>query len=142
MAEFVKRNLPTMVSIYRDLQTRWRRTMRRSRSDKEIFTEVYQNNLWKAQESRSGPGSDLAHTTTIRKELPILVAQLGASSILDIPCGDFNWLQGVNFGTCKYIGADIVEELVNRNNQHYANEGRKFIKLNIVNDELPTVDLI
>jgi SAM-dependent methyltransferase len=116
--------------------------MRRSRSDKEIFTDVYQNNLWKAQESRSGPRSELAYTATIRKELPILVAQLGASSILDIPCGDFNWLQGVNFGTCKYIGADIVEELVNRNNQHYANKGRKFIKLNIVNDELPTVDLI
>jgi len=82
------------------------------------------------------------HTTTIRKELPILATQLGVSSILDIPCGDFNWMQTVNFGSCKYIGADIVEELVSRNSQQYASNDRKFIKLNIVNDELPKVDLV
>jgi hypothetical protein len=74
--------------------------------------------------------------------LPILAAELGISSILDIPCGDFSWMQMVDFGPCKYIGADIVEELVSRNNQQYASNGRKFIKLNILNDELPTVDLI
>ena len=142
MAEFVKRNFPTLISIYRDLEKRWWGTLRRSRSNEEIFTDAYQNNMWKAQESRSGPGSDLAHTTTIRKELPMLAAKLGISSILDIPCGDFNWTQSVNFGSCKYIGADIVEELVSRNNEQYASNSRKFIKLNIVDNELPTVDLI
>ena len=64
------------------------------RSNEEIFTDAYQNNLWNAQESRSAPGSNLAHTTTIRKELLILAAQLGVSSILDIPCGDFNECKG------------------------------------------------
>jgi hypothetical protein len=144
MREFVKKNFPTLVVTYKDLQTRWRRTLRRSsRSHEAIFGEqLYKNNLWSVQKSISGPGSDLAHTTTIRKELPILAAQLGVSSILDIPCGDFDWMQRVNFGSCKYIGADIVEELVSRNNQQYASNGRKFIKLNIVNDELPTVDLV
>jgi hypothetical protein len=52
------------------------------------------------------------------------------------------WTQSVNFESCKYIGADIVEELVSRNNEQYASNGRKFIKLNIVDNELPTVDLI
>jgi hypothetical protein len=28
-------------------------------------------------------------------------------------------MQRVNFGSCKYIGADIVEELVSRNNEQY-----------------------
>jgi hypothetical protein len=144
MREFVKRNFPTLVVTYRDLQTRWRRAVRRSsRSHEAIFTEqLYQKNLWPVQKSISGPGSDLDHTKTIRKELPILAAELGISSILDIPCGDFSWMQMVDFGPCKYIGADIVEELVSRNNQQYASNGRKFIKLNILNDELPTVDLI
>ena len=144
MREFVKRNFPTLAVTYRDLQTKWRRALRRSsRSHEAIFTEqLYKNNLWPVQKSISGPGSDLAHTMTIRKELPILIAQLGVSSILDIPCGDFNWMQRVNFGSCKYIGADIVEELISRNNQQYASKGRKFIKLNIVNDQLPTVDLV
>ena len=144
MREFVKRNFPTLEVTYRDLQTRWQRILRRSsRSHETIFTEqLYKNNLWPVQESISGPGSDLIYTTPIRKELPILAAELGVSSILDIPCGDFNWMRTVNFGSCKYIGADIVEELVSRNNQQYASNGRKFIKLNIVNDELPTVDLV
>jgi hypothetical protein len=144
MKEFVKRNFPTLVITYRDLQTRWRRALRRSpKSHEAIFTEqLYQNNLWPVQKSISGPGSDLAHTATIREELPLLTAELGVTSILDIPCGDFNWMQKVNLGSCKYIGADIVEELVSRNNQQYASNGRKFIKLNIVNDEIPTVDLI
>jgi hypothetical protein len=142
MTQFVKRNFPTLVSIYRDLEKRWRSALRPSKSNEEIFTDVYQNNLWKAQQSRSGPGSDLAHTKTVRKELPALVAELGVSSILDIPCGDFNWMQRVNFGSCKYIGADIVEEVVRKNNEQYARNGREFIKLNIVNNELPTVDLI
>jgi hypothetical protein len=44
----------------------------------------------------------------------MLAAQLGVSSILDIPCGDFNWTQSVNFGSCRYFGADIVEDLVSR----------------------------
>jgi hypothetical protein len=144
MREFVKRNFPTLVVTYRDLQTKWRRAMRRSsKSHEAIFTEqLYRNNLWPAQKSISGPGSDLAHTKAIRKELPILAAEMGISSILDIPCGDFSWMQMVDFRSCKYIGADIVEELVSRNNQQYANNGRKFIKLNILNDDLPTVDLI
>ncbi len=144
MKEFLKKNFPTLIITYRDLQTRWRRTLRRSsRSHEAIFTEqLYHNNLWPVQRSISGPGSDLAHTTTIRKELPNLVAQLRVSSILDIPCGDFNWMERVNLGSCKYIGADVVEELVSRNNQQYASNGRKFIKLNIINDQLPTVDLI
>jgi hypothetical protein len=144
MREFVKRNFPTLVVTYRDLQIRWQRILRRSsRSHEAIFTEqLYQSNLWPIQESISGPGSDLAYTKPIRIELPILAAELGVSSILDIPCGDFNWMQTVNFGSCKYIGADIVEELVSRNNQQYASNGRKFIKLNIVSDELPTVDLV
>jgi hypothetical protein len=144
MREFIKRNFPTLVVTYRDLQTRWQRILgRSSRSHETIFTEqLYQGNLWPIRESISGPGSDLAYTKPIRKELPILAADLGVSSILDIPCGDFNWMRTINFGSCKYIGAEIVEELVSRNNQQYASNGRKFIKLNIVNDELPTVDLV
>jgi hypothetical protein len=144
MKEFIKRNFPTLVVTYRDLQTRWRRAVRRSsRPHEAIFTEqLYQKNLWPVQKSISGPGSDLAHTITVRKELPILAAELRISSILDIPCGDFNWMQTVDFGSCKYIGADIVGDLISRNNQQYASNGRKFIKLNILNDELPTVDLI
>ncbi|MDQ3903360.1 MAG: class I SAM-dependent methyltransferase [Thermoproteota archaeon] len=116
---------------------------RSSGSYEAIFTEqLHRNNLWPVRKSISGPGSDPASTATIRKELPIVAAQLGISSILDIPCGDFSWMQMVNFGLCKYIGADIVEELVSRHNQQYGSNRRKFLKLNIVNDDLPAVDMV
>jgi len=37
---------------------------------KKIFTEIYESNSWTSSESRSGLGSELLSTETIRKELP------------------------------------------------------------------------
>jgi len=61
---------------------------------------------------------------------------------LDIPCGDFNWLKEVDLSFLSYTGADIVEELVNKNIEKYSSTQRKFIKLNILEDELFQVDMI
>lgn len=111
-------------------------------SVESIFTQIYQKNLWGNTSSRSGPGSDIPHTENLRKELPILLKKLEISSLLDIPCGDFFWLKEVNLDFLKYIGADIVEEIIVENNKNYAKENRVFLKLNTISDKLPKVDLI
>jgi hypothetical protein len=41
-----------------------------------------------------------------------------------------------------YIGADIVEPLIKKNREQYANTNRQFEVLDITTDDLPTVDLI
>lgn len=108
----------------------------------ESFTYIYKNKVWKVNESLSGGGSDLEPTKTLQKELPKLLKELKISSILDIPCGDFYWLKEVDLNFLSYTGADIVEELVNKNIEKYSSTQRKFIKLDILKDELYPVDMI
>lgn len=111
------------------------------RSSEPVFSETYTNNSWGEAESRSGPGSSLAQTNIVRQELQILVKKLGATSLLDIPCGDFNWLSKVDLEV-DYIGADIVQYLVDDNTKKFGGNRRSFIKLDMVIDKLPQVDII
>lgn len=107
---------------------------------KEVFSTTYEQNLWNSLESRSGTGSELKNTKTIRSELPELFKKFNIQSILDIPCGDFNWMKEINLSNITYTGADIVENLIQKNKQLYPNTD--FRLLDITTSELPTVDLI
>lgn len=113
----------------------------RTRLEK-AFSDIYLNNLWEDTESVSGLGSTLARTDTIRNELPSLLESVGAKSLLDAPCGDFNWMRRVDLRGVEYTGADVVRELVIRNRQLYGGKGRNFVVLDITRDELPKTDVI
>jgi SAM-dependent methyltransferase len=93
------------------------------------------------RQSVSGPGSEADQVKVIVRELPNFFRELAVSSILDIPCGDFHWMRTVDLGSIRYIGADIVEELVRRN-QQFAEGNRSFIHADLLKDELPRVDLV
>jgi hypothetical protein len=109
-------------------------------SVKEKFTEIYENNLWCSPESVSGGGSEMQNTKVIRKELPVLIQKFNIKSILDLPCGDYNWMKSVDLSNVSYIGADIVEPLIKKNKELY-NE-IDFRLLDLTKDILPKVDLI
>ena len=111
---------------------------------KTVFTDIYKTKKWGGAkaDSVSGPGSDLRQTATIVKELPVLISEFNISTLLDVPCGDFHWMQNVDLSGIKYIGVDIVDALINKNNQLYVSSGRTFQKLNLLEDRLPKVDLI
>src|SRR5688572_26366588 len=112
-------------------------------SDRQsFFQSVYHDNLWDSRESRSGQGSEMAYTVSLRAELPELLKQLGVRSMLDLPCGDFNWMQHVDLSGIQYIGADIVPEIVDANQARFGNAQRRFIRADVVEDTLPEVDLI
>ena len=148
MKSFIRQKLPALFYGLRYLKRRYWRVSHRVFSEwrvgkiEEKFATIYSKNLWKDTESVSGPGSNVINTKVIRKELPKLVSELGVKSLLDIPCGDFNWLKEVNLDIDMYTGVDIVEELVDLNNKNYGNERRKFVKLDMTKDPLPTADLI
>ena len=109
-------------------------------SVKEKFTEIYEKNLWCSPESVSGGGSEMQNTKVIRRELPVLIQKFGIKSILDIPCGDWNWMKDVDLCGASYIGADIVDPLIGLNKANYTNID--FRVLDLINDTLPKVDLI
>ncbi|MFE7121789.1 hypothetical protein ACFU99_40805, partial [Streptomyces sp. NPDC057654] len=79
--------------------------------------------------SRSGNGSNLTQTATLRSELPGLLARLGVRTLLDIPCGDFYWMSRLDLGTdthISYIGADRVPAVGDRNTPAFARPGPAF----------------
>lgn len=106
------------------------------------FTPFYAENRWGDEESLSGPGSNLTRTAKLRRELPGLLQEIGAKTLLDAPCGDFNWMKDTQLGIDLYIGADIVPDLITRNQQLYANEKTQFVILDLTRDKLPRVDVI
>lgn len=111
---------------------------------KEIFQDIYQKHTWniKTHDSVSGEGSNAAQTHRLRNELPLLLRKLNIQTLLDIPCGDFHWMQQVDLKPTQYIGADIVPQLVQRNEQLYADEQRHFVLADLTSDALPKADLI
>jgi len=106
----------------------------------EVFSWIYATNKWGGIESRSGKGSDLARTRTIRAELPALLERLGIESILDLPCGDMNWMQEINLAKYTYVGADIVPAVIERNRQCFPE--LDFQILDICHAVLPEANLI
>jgi len=51
-------------------------------------------------------------------------------------------MKNVDLGKTGYIGADIVHEIVQINNKKYTNKGINFQQLNLIQDNLPKVDLV
>lgn len=98
-------------------------------------------NKWGNKESVSGPGSTLEYTARLRKALPVLFKEFSIKTVLDAPCGDYNWMQHVERSGVRYIGGEIVPELVVANNARYSNETTHFINCDIVTGKLPSADL-
>jgi hypothetical protein len=107
----------------------------------EIFGEIFVKNTWGSQESASGCGSQLDQTEELRRILPVLIRDLHIKSMLDIPCGDFNWMQHVDL-PINYIGADVVSDVITSNRAKHQKQGRKFCILDLEKDRLPRTDLV
>lgn len=109
---------------------------------KDIFTKYFENNSWRGKESVSGPGSDPEQTRFLIPEFQFLISELGIKTILDLPCGDFNWMKEIDLDGIEYIGGDIVQKIIENNNQKYASKNIKFELMDVLVDNLPTVDLV
>lgn len=108
----------------------------------KVFTHIRQVNLWQSAESVSGRGSELSCTATIRTALPGLLQELGVTSILDAPCGDFNWMRTVPLDGITYTGLDVVAAVIEHNQTRYATDTIQFQVADITRAALPPVDLI
>jgi hypothetical protein len=108
----------------------------------EVFQRIYERNLWGDRESVSGGGSCTDATASIRRELPELFRRYGIGSLLDAPCGDFCWMQHVAGCLERYVGVDIVPELIQRNTKRYANGIVSFVCADIVAGPLPNADAV
>jgi hypothetical protein len=108
------------------------------------FAEIASKKQWGNGESVSGPGSSLVATQAIRDQLPDLLQELGARTILDLPCGDHHWMafivERLAQAGIEYIGGDVVRGLVDQNRDKW--QGRRFEHLDLISDPLPTADAV
>jgi len=114
-----------------------------SRAQQRTFTGIYETNAWGSDESVSGPGSTVARGADFLADLLALVDAFAVRTLVDAPCGDFNWMRRVVAARdLDYTGVDIVRPLVDANARAYASPGSRFLCLDMTRDDLPRADLL
>jgi len=130
-------------SLISAIRNRWKLLRLRLTPKSKRFHEIYRTFHWNGGgETLSGAGSTIVATEMIRKELPAYLASVDCRMLLDLGCGDFNWMRMVDL-PCKYIGADIVDDVIKQNQVHYGGQQCSFVVLDGVSESLPLgVDVI
>jgi hypothetical protein len=117
----------------------------RPRVDNQVknhFTTIFEKNIFEGDVSVSGRGSDLIQTEMIRREIPLLLKEFDVKRFMDAPCGDFYWMKHVVLPVEQYIGVDIVEAIIKKNQATYTDPQHSFVCLDIIEDPLPPADLM
>ncbi|AKS46876.1 Methyltransferase domain-containing protein [Octadecabacter temperatus] len=130
------------MSLLKKLQARLRAWKLSRRSPESVFSAYFAKNKWGDPESRSGKGSNLASTAELRPQLEALIQELGATSFLDVPCGDYFWMQHVNMSGASYLGGDIVPDMIAKNQAEYGKEGVQFQVIDLIEGPAPSADII
>jgi SAM-dependent methyltransferase len=142
----VRDTFPFLVPLLLRLPNSWvfffRNRRVKGRPMQEVFSEIFEDNLWHSDESHSGYGATVEATERLREGIPKILKDVGAKSLLDIPCGDFNWLSTVELGIENYIGADLVPALVEKTRAEFVRDDRIFVVLDVTTDDLPKADVV
>jgi hypothetical protein len=117
---------------------------------RRIFTAIHDSQHWNQSpadggsepESISGPGSSLAETEKLRRDLMEMIKKLGIHSLLDAPCGDSHWIANLAGQLNLYLGLDIVADLIADNIRRYADRNMYFQVGDILSTPLPRTDAI
>jgi hypothetical protein len=115
---------------------------RKSREMRRVFTAIHEGKLWGGCESRSGPGSTRDRAASFLPALIELVQTLRIATLLDAPCGDFNWAAPLSDSVERYVGIDVVPALIDANRRHWLSERRRFVCRDFVRQRLPRADLV
>jgi len=111
---------------------------------KKVFTSIYKSKHWVQDEdilpkdniSVSGHGSNTntEQFHNLSNNFNKILDQHNIKSILDIPCGDFLWMNEIiKNRKINYLGIDIVDELIEENIKKYQKDNITFKTHDITN---------
>jgi hypothetical protein len=106
------------------------------------FELIYNENYWESDESRSGLGSEIKNTKEVLKALKKIIKEYNIRSIIDIPCGDFNWMSKIDMKNIDYKGFDIVRPVIIDNNKKFKKNNINFYNSDITTSRLAKGDLM
>src|SRR3954470_13466941 len=93
-------------------------------------------------ETDCGCGSKLENTINIRQWLPTIFREFKIKTLLDAPCGDFNWMSQTDLSGIHYIGIDYDKEHCRRTETRESADGywplsKKVIRRELCRQHLP-----
>lgn len=110
---------------------------------KRRFAEIYTGHEWGGH-SLSGPGSDERSTVPYVKFVQYwLDSHPEAKTVVELGCGDWATSSRIEWGDDRrYIGLDIVDDLIEKNRDSFASKNVSFMAADFVDDDLPTGDVL
>lgn len=130
------------------MMNRLRRILNKLKKNQDVattFKNIYSDKRWGGTEEEkfnSGAGSEDSISIRFIEFATKYIAENNIKSIVDLGCGDFRVGSKMVSPTVeKYIGIDVVEELINHHQNTYGSEIISFNCLDIINDELPEAEL-
>ncbi len=123
------------------LRDRIKNRIRKSAHRQQVFSSIYSNGGWD-EATKSGHGSTLENTEVLRRKLPALWRRYDICSLLDAACGDFHWMKHLVDELDRYVGVDIVEEMIDRNREKYGRESVSFLCADVTTAPLPRTDAV
>jgi|GEM_PF-3262270 len=123
---------------YRDfIRQRYSREVQMSRLD-ALLSPQY--SISAEPESHCGEGSYLANTREIRHFLDSTIRERRVKSMVDIGCGDLNWMRHVDLAGVDYTGYDFDEGFIRENRKLFPM--LKFERADVRTVAWPQIDLV
>ncbi|MHB8899270.1 MAG: class I SAM-dependent methyltransferase [Thermoguttaceae bacterium] len=137
---------PFLVRTWREIKRTVEDERNASRSAREVFSDIYRRRRWGRSDGRigcSGAGSTTSavvepYVELIRGFLQSLGSQV---TVVDLGCGDFTIGRRIVPLCSRYVGVDVVPELIKHHRAANAAKNVEFRCLDISKDELPIGDV-
>ena len=108
---------------------------------REVFTRIYDNSEWGGKPGDYCSGTRSSHASLYGDMVKSFIRENRVLSVVDLGCGDFVAGRKLLVDGVKYIGVDIVDSLIRRNQREYGSENVSFHCLDIISDPLPDGEL-
>ena len=93
-------------------------------------------------ETYCGEGSYIHNTVQTRLFISNVVKNYDIESVVDLGCGDWNWMKHVNFGKAIYTGIDLDCRFIEANKKKYFYPTYDFICADAVYGKINYGDLV
>jgi SAM-dependent methyltransferase len=105
---------------------------------RNAFEDIYREDRWT---HGSGPGSVASSTIEYRAFVERFIKENDVKSVTDLGCGDWQFSKLMDWSGIDYVGFDVVDFIVERNNSKHATKNISFRTLQDI-DDLPGGDLL
>lgn len=131
---------------YRRFRRQWVRRRNQSMSVEQVFSQIYEKNLWGGRPGEFCSGSGTSNEEAVSAYISTIAEKASSEGFLgakfvDLGCGDFRVGRQLLPFCSDYTGCDVVRPLIRNNEEKYGGETVRFLHLDIVNDDLPAGDV-